>query len=93
MKVRFINRISLISASAWHTLVGTHYPFLRHEFLDALEASDSVGAGSGWLPMHLVVESDDGSILAAMPLFLKSHSYGEYVFDWSWAEAYESHGL
>jgi len=93
MKVRFINHISLISASTWHELVGTDYPFLRHEFLDALEASDSVGATSGWQPMHLVVESDDGQLLAAMPLYLKNHSYGEYVFDWSWAEAYQNHGL
>ena len=93
MKVRFINSISLIHASTWHTLVGTNYPFLRHEFLYALEASDCVSAKSGWLPMHLVVESEDGRLLAAMPLYLKSHSYGEYVFDWSWAEAYENHGL
>lgn len=71
MNVRFINHISLIPASAWHALVGTDYPFLRHEFLDALEASGSVGAGSGWQPMHLVVESEDGRLLAAMPLFLK----------------------
>lgn len=71
MKIRFINHISLIPASTWHALVGTDYPFLRHEFLEALEASDSVGATSGWQPMHLVVESDDGSLLAAMPLFLK----------------------
>ena len=93
MKVRFINHISLIPESTWHALVGTNYPFLRHEFLDALEASGSVGAESGWLPMHLLVESEDGRLLAAMPLFLKTHSYGEYVFDWSWAEAYQNHGL
>ncbi len=93
MNVRFINHISLISASTWHALVGTDYPFLRHEFLDALEASQSVGAESGWLPMHLLVESDNGRLLAAMPLYLKNHSYGEYVFDWSWAEAYQNHGL
>lgn len=93
MNVRFIDDIHLISADAWHTLVGTDYPFLRHEFLAALEASHSVGGQSGWQPMHLVVESDDGRLLAAMPLYLKSHSYGEYVFDWSWAEAYQNHGL
>ena len=93
MNVRFIDDIHLISAEAWHTLVGTDYPFLRHEFLDALEASGSVGGQSGWQPMHLVVESEDGRLLATMPLYLKSHSYGEYVFDWSWAEAYQNHGL
>lgn len=93
MKVRFINSINLISPSSWHDVVGTHYPFLRHDFLHALEASGSVGGDSGWQPMHLVVESEDGSLLAVMPLYLKRHSYGEYVFDWSWAEAYERHGL
>jgi predicted N-acyltransferase len=93
MKVRFIDNIHLISADAWHNLVGTDYPFLRHEFLAALEESHSVGGQSGWQPMHLVVESDDGRLLAAMPLYLKNHSYGEYVFDWSWAEAYQNHGL
>lgn len=93
MKVRFINSINHISPSSWHDVVGTHYPFLRHDFLHALEASGSVGGDSGWQPMHLVVESEDGSLLAVMPLYLKRHSYGEYVFDWSWAEAYERHGL
>ena len=93
MNVRFIDDIHQISAEAWHSLVGTDYPFLRYEFLAALEESQSVGGESGWQPMHLLVESDDGRLLAAMPLYLKSHSYGEYVFDWSWAEAYENHGL
>lgn len=93
MKVRFINSINHISPSSWHDVVGTRYPFLRHDFLHALEASGSVGGDSGWQPMHLVVESEDGSLLAVMPLYLKRHSYGEYVFDWSWAEAYERHGL
>lgn len=93
MKVRFINSIDRLSNSVWQALVGTNYPFLRYEFLHALEASGSVGGDSGWLPMHLLVESEDDRLLAAMPLYLKSHSYGEYVFDWSWAEAYENHGL
>jgi predicted N-acyltransferase len=71
MNVRFIDNIHLIPAEAWHTLVGSDYPFLRHEFLAALEASHSVGGQSGWQPMHLVVESDDGRLLAAMPLVFK----------------------
>jgi len=71
----------------WHRL-----PFFT-AFLVALEASHSVGGQSSWQPMHLLVESAEGRLLAAMPLYLKSHSYGEYVFDWSWAEAYQNHGL
>ena len=67
-------------------------PFVSHEFLSALEASRSATARSGWQPQHLVAEDDDGRILGAAPCYLKSHSRGEYVFDWNWAEAYERAG-
>ncbi len=76
----------------WDRLCGTDYPFLRYEFLDALEQSGSVGPQTGWQPLHLVAEQD-GAAVAVMPLYLKTHSYGEYVFDWSWADAYQRHGL
>lgn len=68
------------------------YPFLSEPFLDALEASGSVGTGTGWQPCHLRQESA-GKLEALMPLYSKTHSYGEYVFDWSWASAYQRHGL
>ncbi len=68
------------------------YPFLTSAFLEALEDSGSVGPGSGWLPCHLRLESE-GRLQATMPLYQKAHSWGEYVFDWSWAEAYGQHGL
>lgn len=75
-------------------MAGGDYPFLRHAFLQALEASGSACAASGWLPQHLLVESDSGDrLLAVLPLYLKNHSYGEYVFDWQWADAYRRHGL
>ena len=67
-------------------------PFVRHAFLSALEDSGSVTARSGWQPQHLSVESAGGAILACAPLYLKEHSYGEYVFDWGWANAYERAG-
>jgi len=92
MKASFINAISDIDAGQWNALCGTDYPFLRHEFLDALEQSGSVGSGSGWLPQHLLLH-DGNDLVAVMPLYEKRHSYGEYVFDWSWAEAYQRHGL
>jgi len=60
--------------------------------LHALEASGSVGAEAGWQPQHLVVPDAQGGLRGAVPLYLKSHSYGEYVFDWGWAEAYERAG-
>jgi predicted N-acyltransferase len=67
-------------------------PFLSHNFLSALEVSKSVGGNSGWHVQHLLVKSPDGTLLAAAPCYLKSHSRGEYVFDGGWAEAYERAG-
>lgn len=87
----FIDRISAIDAAQWNAVSGTDYPFLRHEFLHALEASGSVSAQRGWQPQHLLVY-DHQQLIAVMPLYLKNHSYGEYVFDWRWAEAYQHHG-
>ncbi|GGI76572.1 GNAT family N-acetyltransferase [Shewanella gelidii] len=67
-------------------------PFNRHHFLHALEQSGCVSAKTGWRPMHIVLKSNQ-HIVAVMPLYLKSHSYGEYVFDWAWAKAYERHQI
>jgi predicted N-acyltransferase len=67
-------------------------PFIRHAFLALLERSGCVGGDTGWLPVHLGLEQD-GQLVAAAPLYAKLHSYGEYVFDWAWAEAYQRHGL
>lgn len=69
----------------------SNYPFLEPAFLAALEDSGSVGPGTGWEPCHIAIETDDGA--AFMPLYLKTHSWGEYVFDWSWADAYQRNGL
>ena len=88
----FLDNIDAIAASRWNALCLSDYPFVRHEFLYALELSGSIGAHQGWQPQHLIVESD-GELIAAMPLYVKSHSYGEYVFDWAWADAYKTHGL
>lgn len=91
MQCRFVSSIHSIPRETWNRLCGTDYPFLRHEFFATLEDSDSTTRETGWLPHHAVVESDD-DIVAVMPLFLKEHSYGEYVFDWSWADAYGRYG-
>ena len=71
------------------------YPFLRHEFLLGLERSGCVGAGPGWQPQYLLAydSPDCTEILAAVPLYIKHHSYGEYVFDWAWANAYHHAGI
>ncbi len=68
-------------------------PFLRHEFLLALEESGCAAPRTGWEPEHLVMEDSAGALAAAMPLFRKAHSRGEFVFDFSWAGAYAQHGL
>ncbi len=80
-----------IPRETWNALSGPQ-PFLRHEFLSALEDSGSVGTGTGWDTEALVCYDGDRA-LAAVPLYRKTHSYGEYVFDWAWAHAYERAGL
>ena len=89
----FLDSISLVPAAVWNNLMTSEYPFLRHEFLYALEKSGSASARSGWKPKHLLLKDDTEEILAIMPLYLKNNSMGEYVFDWSWADAYYQHGL
>ncbi|NIP16838.1 MAG: GNAT family N-acetyltransferase [Xanthomonadales bacterium] len=91
-KLRYLESIGDIAAGHWNGLFGGGNPFVRHEFLDALESSGSVGGATGWQPQHLVLEEGNEQV-AAMPLYLKTHSYGEFVFDWGWAEAYARHGL
>lgn len=92
MHVLQINSISQVSSTDWNNLAGIAYPFLRHEFLLALEESGSVCQKTGWIPAHLLV-LDDNKLVAFMPLYLKEHSWGEYVFDHQWAQAYQQHDL
>lgn len=80
-----------VDPAQWDALAGDH-PFLCHAYLHALHESRCASAQTGWDPHYLLLE-DGGRLAAAMPLYLKSHSYGEYVFDWAWAEAYARHGL
>ncbi|MEK9673120.1 MAG: GNAT family N-acetyltransferase [Rhodospirillaceae bacterium] len=81
-----------VSAADWNACAGSGNPFIRHEFLSALEDSGSATADSGWMGQHLTIEDPSGSLVACAPLYLKNHSYGEYVFDWGWADAYERAG-
>ncbi|MBJ7378736.1 peptidogalycan biosysnthesis protein, partial [Sphingobium sp.] len=73
----------------WDACAGTGNPFISWDFLVALERSGSVGEGSGWQPLPIVVDGPDGRIAAAAPAYGKSHSQGEYVFDHGWADAWE----
>jgi uncharacterized protein len=90
--LRVVGQISEIPAAAWDACAGSDNPFVSHAFLQALEDSGSVGGETGWLPQHLVFEEEGGRITGTVPLYLKTHSYGEYVFDHSWAAAYERAG-
>lgn len=84
-------RIAELPAPDWDALAGDA-PFVRHAFLDALEHCGCVGADSGWEASHLAMWRDR-TLVGALPAYIKYHSYGEYVFDWAWAEAYRRHGL
>jgi predicted N-acyltransferase len=93
--IRVLDDPAAIAAARWNALLDTQAdatPFMRHEYLVALHASGSATAETGWQPQFLVVERHD-ALIAACPLYLKDHSYGEYVFDWAWADAYQRHGL
>lgn len=92
MEVKLIDSILEIEESSWNNLAGDDYPFLRHEFLSAMEQSGSASEQTGWAPRHMLV-FERNQLTAAMPLYLKYHSAGEYVFDQQWAEAYHQHGL
>lgn len=96
--LRFLRNIADIDAERWNALVGSAYPFLRHEFLLALESCGCVCLESGWQPLHVIVEQQAAgqgapALVACMPLYAKTNSMGEYVFDWAWADAYKRHRL
>ncbi len=91
LELRFYTSIKEVDQSAWNGLFGTDHPFTRYEFLLALEEGGSTTTESGWQPSHAMLFRGELGV-AAIPLFIKSHSYGEYVFDWSWADAYQRHG-
>ena len=91
LTLEITDSIQAIDSNSWDALVGD-MPLLSHAFLGALEASGSVDKGTGWQPYPMLVH-DAGKLVGAMPLYVKSHSYGEYVFDWAWAEAYQRSNL
>src|SRR6266478_4154166 len=90
---RILDSISQIDAASWNSLLRDDQPFLRHEFLAALEESGCAVPRTGWTARHLVLDDAQGRPAGAMPLYRKGHSRGEFVFDFSWANAYAQHGL
>lgn len=92
MQIRFIGSIHEVAAQDWNSLCDQAYPFDRHEFLASLEDSNCTTTETGWKVAHLLVFERE-QLIAAMPGYVKTHSYGEYVFDWAWADAYRRYGL
>ncbi len=90
--VKVYGGISEIAAQEWDVCAGADNPFVSHAFLDVAERSGSACPETGWLPCHVGIEGADGRLIGAVPCYLKGHSYGEYVFDWGWAEAFERAG-
>ena len=92
VQVRLLERVADVDSLAWDAIAGDHDPFVEHAFLHALEESGSVGEDAGWIPQHLTVWEDE-RLVAALPLYLKDHSFGEFIFDWAWAQAAERIGI
>ncbi len=93
LRIEVIKELECIPATAWNRVSGTAQPFLRHEFLVALERHGCVGEQFGWLPHHLVAYDETNQLCGAVPLYLKDNSYGEFVFDWAWADAWHRAGI
>ena len=89
---RLLRSAHEIDAADWNACAGPGNPFLQHEFFTALEDSGSAAPVTGWQPVHLALDGDDGRVAALMPAYLKSHSQGEYVFDHGWADAWRRAG-
>ena len=92
-QLEILDSLAEIPAAEWNKLLpGDAGPFLNHAFLSTLEESGCVGGTTGWQVAHLGLK-DQSQLVGALPLYLKQHSYGEFVFDWSWAQAYEQQGM
>jgi predicted N-acyltransferase len=92
MRTNISTSISAIEPAAWDALDAGGAPFLRHAFLAGLESAGCVGPGTGWIPAPITLHDEQG-LAAAAPAYIKTHSMGEFVFDFSWAQAYAHHGL
>lgn len=95
MHIEVVDQISLVDKSAWNALLKDNNPFMRYEFLAGLEQCDCVCPQLGWQVQHIAAYSDASKqqLVGVMPCYIKDHSYGEYIFDWAWADAYHRHGL
>ena len=91
--VTYSDTLANINCHEWNRLVGNDNPFARYEFLYGMEKHEAVGEKFGWIPQYLLAHDAQGNLVGAVPMYLKYNSYGEFVFDWAWADAYERSGL
>ena len=92
MKIELASSLRNIDKNQWNKLNICNHPFTSYEFLNALETSNSVSTKTGWTPKHILVKNAANDLIGASPNYLKMHSYGEYIFDHSWANAFENAG-
>ncbi len=90
--IKTFDSILSIDKQAWNSCVPDNHPFLKYEFYEALERSKCIGKTVGWYPQFLCLFKEN-KLIAILPTYIKTHSYGEFIFDWAWAQAYERHGL
>ncbi|MHB8346781.1 MAG: GNAT family N-acetyltransferase [Acidiferrobacterales bacterium] len=93
MRLSVSESLEQVRPEDWDRVAGCDNPFLSHAFLYALERSGCASGATGWSARHLLLHAADGRLIAAVPLYLKNHSFGEFVFDWAWADAYRRAGL
>lgn len=92
MKIEVASSLADVDPRDWNSIAGEN-PFLQHAFLHALHSTGCASTETGWTPQYVLLRDAEGGLAGALPLYLKTHSYGEYVFDWAWADAYHRHGL
>ena len=92
MKCELVSRLADVNRNEWDSLNTSNHPFTSYDFLNSLEMSESVTAKTGWNPQHIIIKNNTGNIIGASPNYLKMHSYGEYIFDHAWANAFENAG-
>ncbi len=92
MKCELVSSLADVNRNEWDSLNTSKHPFTSYDFLNSLEMSESVTAKTGWNPQHIIIKNNKGNIIGASPNYLKMHSYGEYIFDHAWANAFENAG-
>ena len=89
MPIVIHSALTEVNPEHWNALIEGDYPFLKHEFLSGLETTGCVSVSTGWTPSHIALyDTSVKTLVAAMPCYEKTHSYGEYIFDWAWADAW-----